>query len=166
MLECPHGGPVEVIVVVVGEKYAVDGRQCFEVRHRRDEARRADERDGRDTLRPDRVGEEVESGKLQEEGRVPDPGDPYLGVLDAWASDLGRAERELFRPGIGCLPGRDPLPRHFPEATPEGVIAGGLRPGGAEATVGSVVGRSLHGAFLGDGGSLWLPITITAEWWR
>ena len=82
---------------------------------------------------PDRIGEQVESGKLQEEGRVPYPCDPHLGVLHARPDDLRLGERELFRSGIGCLLRREPLPRHVPKTTAEGVVTVGPPARGRES---------------------------------
>ena len=70
---------VEMIVVIVRLQDQIDRRQRGERESWRHETARSGERNRRDAIREDGIGEHVEAADLDEETRVPDPGDAATG---------------------------------------------------------------------------------------
>ena len=69
------GGEVEVVVMVVRDEHQVDWRQLGDVDRQRHDALRPGERHRGRALGKLRVHEDVLPGELDQESRVPDPGD-------------------------------------------------------------------------------------------
>ena len=74
---------VHMVVMIVADEDEVDLGQILEADARRPHPLWADEGEGRSTLRPDRIGENVEPASLDEHGRVADPGDSHQIGIDA-----------------------------------------------------------------------------------
>ena len=70
-----------MIVVIVGENHRIYWRQSIELDTGRDPASRTDEWERRCALAPDRIDQDVEARHLDEEARMPNPGErEYTGV--------------------------------------------------------------------------------------
>ena len=71
-----------MVVVIVADQHEVDRRQLGKGDARRVDALRPGEGEGRDALRPDRVGQDVEPGRLDQQRGMADHGEPQPGPVD------------------------------------------------------------------------------------
>ena len=68
--QSPYSRSVEMVVVVVRQQHRVDRRQICDGRQGVDKAARASELDGRGSLRPHGICQQIETRKLDDIGRM------------------------------------------------------------------------------------------------
>ena len=114
--------------MVVADQHEIDARQILEADARRgDPARPEAERSG--ALTPDRIGEDVETLRLDQHGRVADPCHQHPRPVDARRRP-GGGDRDAVGPG-GAVVAAGQLPPQEPAAAtagrwPSGVVAIGI----------------------------------------
>ena len=97
--QTPHGAVIQVVVVIVREQHGVDRREPGERDRGGHAAARACELNGRRALAPDGIREQVETPHLQQEGRMPDPGEHESIERRAWDREARHGHRERRRIG-------------------------------------------------------------------
>ena len=148
LCQAPHRPAVEMVVVVVRLQDDIEGWQVFERDPRRNPTPRAGKLDWRCALTPHRVGEDVETVKLDEQARVSNPGHRELRPCRAGRDKVGRDAREhRWIRILGPRP-RRAMHEHPLEETAEPRHSV-IDPWIAKTTAGAVVwrdGGSSHGA--------------------
>ncbi len=112
-LQPPKRRHIEMIVMVVADQNQIDRRKVLESNARWAMPSRSGKWEWRDALRPDRIGQDVDSIELQQCGRVIDEGDTQAALIDA-----RRRWRAEQRVGSAAPLARLPVEHPLQERTP------------------------------------------------